>query len=152
MEQVQVLIDGKTYSVIGGAFWDMLEAVKEIPGRAYERKMWRLPLSLEEIRVQLAPLQVVDEDGLLDAEIADIRRVQNRLLELEPEIRQRTSGLYADVKSYSYRSKSRIKAGKAITMSNLDHAIEYAKLSIEQLTEPQIKSLYSALRIMEGEE
>src|SRR5438552_8296461 len=101
MEQVNVSIEGQPYSVIGDEFYPMLEQVKAIPGRKYIEKVWHLPLSLDEARAQLAPLHVVDEDGLLEAEIADIQRVQARILELKPAIERREHDLYDDFSRYS---------------------------------------------------
>jgi len=150
MEQIKVSIDGKPYSVIGGDFYEMLEAVKAIPSRSYERKIWCLPLSLEEARTTLAPLQVVDEDGLLEAEIADIQHVQSRILELKARIEQRVQSLDREVSGYSRNSKSSIKYGLAKSSSMLSYALRYASLPVEKLTEPQIKTLYAALREMEG--
>ncbi len=152
MDKIQVSIQDKCYSVIGGEFAAMLAAVKSLPGRRFtEKKVWQLPQSLEEARAALAPLQVLDEDGLLEAEIADIQRVQQRLLELQPQIEARTHDLYGEMQGYSFRSKSSIRAGKAMEYGRLGHALDYAKLPVEQLTEPQVKTLYAALRDMEGE-
>jgi hypothetical protein len=151
MEQVKVSIENRTYSVIGGEFWEMLEQVKSLPGRQFtSQKIWQLPFSLDEARARLAPLQVVDEDGLLEAEIKDIQRVQARILELRESIEKEVHSLDREVSSYSYRSKSRIKAGKAVEMGRLGYALQYASVPVEQLTEPQIKTLYAALRDMEG--
>ena len=149
MDQVQITVTDGSYKVIGGEFWEMLEKVKSIPGRKYERKVWTLPISLEEARKQLHPLQVVDEDALLEAEIADIQRVQARLLELRDAIERRVNTLDSEISRYSYRSKSSIKAGKAHDSALLYHALENASLPLEKLTEPQIKSMYAALREVE---
>ena|SRR5690348_11618427 len=149
MEQIQVSIEGRSYNVVGGKFWEMLEKVKGIPGRQYEQKVWRLPLSLEEARAKLSPLQVVDGDGLLDVEVADIQRVQSRLQELRPRIERRISDLDSEVRGYSRNSVSSIKAGKARASALLSHALDYAVMPVEKLTEPQIKTLYAALRDME---
>jgi hypothetical protein len=152
MEQIRVSIEGNPYSVIGGAFWDMLAQVKTIPGRTMgAQKVWSLPVALAEARAALAPLQIVDEDGLLDAEIADIQRVQARLLELRQPIERRIHDLYDELSRYSRNSKSSIRAGKAVEYGRLGHALDYAQLMIEALTEPQIKTMYAALRDMEEE-
>lgn len=149
MEQVTVFINGTPYAVIGGDFWSMLGRIKAIPSRSYSRKVWSLPLSLEDARSQLAPLQVVTEDELLDAEIADIQRVQTRLIELTAAIEKRTQVLDKEVARYSYRSKSSIKAGLAHDSSLLFHALEDARIPSEKLTEPQIKTMHAALRLLE---
>ncbi len=150
MEQIKVSIGGQPYSVIGGDFYEMLEQVKGIPGRQYDRKVWSLPATLEEARTTLAPLQIVDEDGMLDAEIADIQRVQARIQELRPKIERRVSDLDSEVRGYSRNSVSSIKAGKARASAMFSHALGYAILPVEKLTEPQIKTLYAALHDMEG--
>lgn len=150
MEQLHIATsDGGVYNVIGGAFWDMLQRVKAIPGRRYEQKVWVLPLTLEETREQLKPLRVVNEDDLLDAEIADIRRAQSRILELRDSIEQRIGVLNAEVSRYSRNSKSQIRYSKARDSALLSHALENAALPLEKLTEPQIKGMYAALREME---
>jgi hypothetical protein len=150
VDQVKVSIGGQPYSVIGSGFWEMLDQVKAIPGRSIDaQKVWRLPLSLDEARAQLAPLQIVDEDGLLEEEIADIQRIQARLLELRPAIERAVRTLDAEISGYSYRSKSNIKAGKMREAGRLSHALDYAQVPVEKLTEPQIKTLYAALRDME---
>ncbi len=150
MEHINVSIDGKPYSIIGGDFWEILEKVKSVPGRTMGAgKGWSLPIALDEARLLLAPLQIVDEDGLLDAEIADIQRVQSCLQELRPKIERRINALDSEVAGYSRNSVSSIKAGKARGSAMLSHALDYAIMSIERLTEPQIKTLYAALRDME---
>lgn len=152
MDKIQVSIQGKSYSVIGSEFGEMLSAVKSLPGRQFTAtKVWQLSQSLEEARTALAPLQVLDEDGLLEAEIADIQRVQQRLLELQSQIEARMSSLSGEIKRYSFRSKSRIRASLVQEYGRLDHALADAKLPVEQLTEPQIKTMYAALRDMERE-
>jgi hypothetical protein len=149
MEQIQVTIEGKPYSVIGGEFYAMLNAVKDIPGCAYRNKVWELPCLLDEARVALAPLQVVDEDGLLEAEIADIQRIQAQIVEMRSRIEWRISVLDQDVRGYSRNSKSSIKYGLASKSSLLGYALQYASVPVEKLTEPQIKTLYAAAREME---
>lgn len=150
MEQVKVSIKDQLYSVIGDEFWEMLERVKNIPGRQYIQNAWRLPGTLDEARASLAPLRVVNDDELLEAEIKDIQRVQARILELRGVIEKEMNSLSGEVSSYSYGSKSRIKAGKAVAMGRLGHALDYASMPVEQLTDPQIKTLYAALRDIEG--
>lgn len=151
MDSIKVSIEGSNYSVIGGDFWDMLAEVKDVPGRKFVDKVWHLPCSLEKARELLAPLQIVNEDGQLEAEVADIQRVQKRVKEFAATIQSRSSTLYDEVQSYSRMSKSRVRAGKASTMTMLDYALQYADIPVEKLTEPQIKTLYAALREI-GEE
>lgn len=152
MEQIKIVIEDMPYSVIGGDFWAMLEQVKSIPGRTIDRqKVWHLPSSIEEVRRQIQPYQMVTEDELLDAEVADVQRVQARLLEMRPAIEEKMSTLDDEIGRYSYRSKSRIKGSMMQNNGCLYHALEYASMPVEKLTEPQIKTLYAALRRM-GEE
>jgi hypothetical protein len=154
MEKIQIRIDRKSYSVIGDEFWSMLEHIKAIPSRTFGtiggQRVWEVPGSLEDVQQQLQPLQVLDDEGLLQAELADIGRVQARLLELAPTIEQRIQALDREMSGYSFRSKSSVKAGLAHDSSLLAHALENAGFPVEQLTEPQIKGMYAALKLMEG--
>lgn len=150
MEQIQVSIQGKPYNVIGGKFYDMLVAVKAIPGRQYLQKVWQLPLTLEEARVELAPLQVVDEDGQLEAEIADIQQTQALILAQKVRIEQWIVELDDEIARFSRNSVSSIKHGRAVQRACLQYALEYALLPLEKLTEPQIKTMYAAMRDLEG--
>jgi hypothetical protein len=54
-DRIQVHIDGKEYSVVGGSFQDMLGAVKQISGRRFigEQKAWQIPGSREDVQAQL---------------------------------------------------------------------------------------------------
>lgn len=152
MDKIAVSIDDRTLFVIGNGFWEMLGQVKSIPGRTMgAQKVWELPLSLDDARAHVSPLQIVDEDGLLDAEIADIQRVQAQILSMKLAIEARIEILSGEVSRYSRRSKSSIKAGVARTSACLSHALDYAAMPIEILAEPQIKTLYAALRCMEEE-
>lgn len=54
-DRIRVHIDNKEFSVVGGAFQDMLAAVKQINGRRFlgELKVWQLPGPVEDVRRQL---------------------------------------------------------------------------------------------------
>jgi hypothetical protein len=54
-DRIQVHIEGKAYSVVGGEFRDMLAVVKAVNGRRFvgELKVWQLPGTAEEIQDQL---------------------------------------------------------------------------------------------------
>lgn len=54
-DRIQVHIEGKAYSVVGGSFQDMLAAVKLINGRRFvgELKVWQLPGTVQQIKSQL---------------------------------------------------------------------------------------------------
>src|SRR5579872_5365600 len=153
MEQITVQIEGQPYSVVGADFWEMLGRVRAVPGRVFretgKQKTWELPCALEEARLLLAPLQIVDEDDLLDAEIADIWRVQRRLQELTSTIEQRVQELDGKIAGFSPGSRSKVKARYAHDSSLLSYALLYAGQPVEQLTGPQVKTLYAALRQME---
>lgn len=54
-DRIRVHIEGREYAVVGGAFQDMLAAVKQVSGRRFvgDLKVWQLPGSLDEIQRQL---------------------------------------------------------------------------------------------------
>ncbi|MBN1218824.1 MAG: hypothetical protein JXM69_07850 [Anaerolineae bacterium] len=54
-DRIRVHIEGKAFNVVGGEFYDMLAAVKQINGRRFvsELKVWQLPGPLPEVRRQL---------------------------------------------------------------------------------------------------
>ena len=70
-DKISLLIDGDDYWVEGGDFDDILEAVKAIPGRAYDRfeKTWTVAGSPQRIARILVPLRLmnVDDDPVGDS-------------------------------------------------------------------------------------
>lgn len=55
-DRIRVQIEGKLYNIIGGAFQEMLAAVKQINGRRFDgnSKLWQLPGTTRQIQDQLA--------------------------------------------------------------------------------------------------
>lgn len=148
---LQIETDGQVYTVTGGDFYDMLAEVKAIPGRRWdgERKLWKLPLTLAEAKDALSEYQILsDEDEVIDAEIAEIAKLQQMILEDEEKVLAEVQSLDAKVKNYSFRSKSSIKASLATEAACLRHAIASAKMPMEKLTEMQIKGMKAACRLM----
>ncbi len=54
-DRIRVHIENREFSVVGGAFKDMLVAIKQVTGRRFvgELKVWQLPGSAEDIQNQL---------------------------------------------------------------------------------------------------
>lgn len=151
MDRLKVEIEGKEFTVAGGGFHEMLAAVKEIQGRRWDgdRKLWALPITLEEAKEALSEYQILgDEDELIEAEIAEIKKFQAWILEDEPAIRAEIKKISVEVSRYSFHSRSRIKSGLATDEACLRHALGSARMPIEQLTEIQIRGMKKACELM----
>jgi hypothetical protein len=149
---LKVVVEGKEFAIAGGDFHERLSAVKAIAGRRCSGPpdyIWSLPLTLEEVREVLSEYQILgDEDEVLDAEIAEIQKLQGWILEDEAQVLAEAQSLDAKVKGYSFRSKSSVKASLARDAACLHHAINSAKLPVEKLAEIQIKGMKAACSLM----
>jgi hypothetical protein len=154
---LKVEIEGKEYTIVGDDFYSMLARVKDIQGRQWgeplgKGKVWVLPGTLSEIGEILSPLEVLaDEDEVLNKELEEIAKIQKYVLDNERAISEESDNLGRQARSYSFNSKSRFKAAHLRNSGMLSHAIDYAKLPIEELSAPQIATLKAAVRYMEGE-
>jgi hypothetical protein len=149
---LKIIVEGKEYTLAGGEFYEMKAAVSAIEGRHCSGPpdyIWNLPLTLEEAREMLGDYQILgDEDEVLDAEIAEIQKIQKWILEDEVEVLDEALRLDTKVKSYSFRSKSSVKASLAREAACLHHAITSAKIPVEKLAEIQIKGMKAACSLM----
>lgn len=87
------------------------------------------------------------EDARLAAEIEKIRADQRYILEQRAWLEEAIEALDADIKRYSYRSRSAVKARKAHDRALFRHALDYAEMPVEHLTEMQVRSLAAARRV-----
>jgi hypothetical protein len=148
---LKVEIEGKEFQVTGGNFYDILTSVKAVPGRRWDgdRKLWILPLTIAEAKEALSEYKILgDEDEVIDAEIAEIEKLQKWILEDEEKVLTEAQSLDTKVKSYSFHSKSSVKASLATEAACLHHAINSAKMPIEKLAEIQIKGMKAACKYM----
>lgn len=152
---LNVQVEGKTLELTGGDFWAMKEFVADrdrFPGREYEgdRKLWVVPdVSLNEFK-SLVEAQswslLTNEDEALEAELSAIQSIQNWVRWHSEEISYRSEIAAAKAMEYSYRSKSREKTAAMVASGCFHHALKYAKMPVEELSEPQIATLKSALK------
>lgn len=149
IQTLKIEVAGKEYTVVGGDFYSMLAQVKNIEGRKWDgdRKLWKVPGSLDEVRSSLGGLQILgDEDEVLDAEIAEIQKLQKWILEDVPAIEQEIASLEADRGGYT--GKWRSKEAKRKGAWCLRCALKSASQSVEKLTEPEINGMKRACEIM----
>ncbi len=75
MDRIHVEIDGDRYWVEGGDFEDMLEAVRSLTGRKFDRdeKIWQLSQTENEVARAVLPYRLMYEDA--DA-LSDSRPLQ----------------------------------------------------------------------------
>ena len=91
IQTLKIEVSGKEYTVTGSDFYSMLDSVRAVEGRKWngDLNLWMLPGTVEEIRTALPGLQILgDEDEVLDAEIAAIKKLQQWILEDVPAIEQ----------------------------------------------------------------
>jgi hypothetical protein len=149
IQALKIEIEGKEYTVTGADFYSMLSQVKELEGRKWDgdRKLWKLPGALDEVRAILSDLQILgDEDEVLDAETAEIKNFQKWILEDIPAIEQEIADLEANKGGYT--GKWRNKEAKRKGAWCLRCAIKAASQPIEKLTEPEINGMKRACEIM----
>lgn len=90
------------------------------------------------------------EDAKLAAELAVVRDDQKYILSRREWIEGAIEALNENVRTYSSMSTSRVKARKSHDATLFYHALRYAQMPVEDLTEMQIRSLSSARRLAEG--
>ncbi len=126
-----------------------------------EHKVWLVNASAaaEAIEVTRRYFDVLDvrnksaedvEEALIDAELAEIEANRQFILERAEEIEKRIGALDANVKSYSYSSRSVHKAAQARESALLAHALSNARMAAEELTEMQVRGLAAAVRKLGG--
>jgi hypothetical protein len=147
---IKVRIDNDLFFVVGGEFDEMLAAVKEIPGRRYELKIWTLPYSLSKVQEFLEPygFKVVTSDELLNLEIDEISDYQELLKVNLPLLEAKIQELDKLRKGYAFRSKSNNAARYSRDSACLDHAKHTVDKPLETLTELEVKGLFRACEIM----
>jgi hypothetical protein len=147
---IKIEIQNKEFTLSGGEFYDMLSSVKAIQGRRWDddRKLWLLPVTLDEAREILSEYEILDEDEALDFEAAEIQKLQKQITENQAEVLAEVHRLDTKVKSYSFRSKSSVKSSLAIDAANLRYAINSAKIPIADLADIQIAGMKSACKLM----
>jgi len=149
IQTLKIEIAGKEYTVTGGDFYEMLSQVKAVEGRRWDgdRKLWILPGAIEEVRASLPELQILGgEDEVLDAEIAEIKKLQGWILEDFSAIEQEIADLEANKGGYT--GKWRNKEAKRRGAWCLRCAVKSASQPIEKLTEPEIAGMKRACEIM----
>jgi hypothetical protein len=121
---IKVQVEGELLFVVGGEFDEMLETVKEIPGRRYDLKIWTLPYSLSKVHEFLEPygFKVVTSDELLNMEIEEISAHQELLKVNLPLLDAKIQELDKLRKGYAFRSKSRDAVRYSRDSACLGHA------------------------------
>jgi len=97
---------------------------------------------------QIAAMEDETENKALIAEIEQIKADQAYILENEERIEQVIKDLSVQISRYSFSSKSSIKGNLARTKALLQHSLDNARISVERLTELQVKGLASAVRYL----
>lgn len=149
IQTLKIEVSGKEYTVTGSDFYSMLDSVRAVEGRKWngDLNLWMLPGTVEEIRTALPGLQILgDEDEVLDAEIAAIKKLQQWILEDVPAIEQEIADLEANKGGYT--GKWRNKDAKRRGAWCLRCAIKSASQPVEKLTEPEINGMKRACEIM----
>jgi hypothetical protein len=151
---LKITIEGKEYTVTGGKFYDMLNAVKEIDGRKYDgdHKRWILPIPLEPLEQYLEEFGyriIAGEEDLINAEFEEIKRIRELLEAYRERAEQVREGLDESRKTYSFRSTSRKAASIATDAACLRNALNSLKKPIESLAEIEIRGMKRACEILE---
>jgi hypothetical protein len=154
-DSIKVHIEGKEYTVTGGAFRDMLIAVKSIEGRRFDgaSKTWMLTVSLEVVRETLEA-EGYEVHGAGDQErsaLEDANAAQMFIRANADEIREMLKSLRADYERYSYKSTSGVKVQIGRRMAMFQHALEYAEKDLDQLDPQAIATLVKAGHVVRGE-
>ena len=89
------------------------------------------------------------EEAKLEAEIAQIGNNRQVILSRTAEIETIISELSAIISRYSYSSASRVKEAYAKDRALLQHSLDNAKLTVEQMTELQVRGLAAAVKYLE---
>jgi hypothetical protein len=146
---LKIQVEGKEFVVTGGDFYEILAEVKAIQGRRWDGDhiLWVLPLTLAEAKEALSDYKILgDEDEVIDAEIEEVEKLQEWILEDIPKIQAEIESLEADRGGYT--GKWRSKAAKRSGAWCLRCAIKVAEKSVEEITGPEIASMKRACEIM----
>lgn len=139
---------------------DAVRAIKAIEGRRWDAssKSWFVPIEAkaEAIEVIGKFFKVVDpatanvKMAKIDALMAEVSENQKAILDNQERIEGLIEDLSGQIRRYSPRSVSSVKAGKAQDRALLQHALDNAKLDPASMTELQIKGLAAAVRYLES--
>jgi hypothetical protein len=154
-DSIEVEIEGRTFSVVGGGFREMLAAIRDIEGRTFDgqRKVWMLPCSLEVAREALEA-EGYEVQGAGDQErsaLEEANAAQMFIRANADEIREMQASLRADYERYSFRSKSGVKQQIGRRMAMLEHALSYAEADLTTLDSQAISTLVKAGHVVKGE-
>jgi hypothetical protein len=154
-DSIKVEVEGRTVSVVGGGFREMLAAIKDIEGRTFDgqRKVWTLPCSLEVAREALEAegYEVHGEGDQQRSALEDANAAQMFIRTNADEIREMLKSLRADYERYSYKSTSGVKVQIGRRMAMFQHALEYAEKDLDQLDPQAIATLVKAGHVVRGE-
>ena len=89
------------------------------------------------------------EDAALEAEIEQIKANQAWIIQNEDDIRELIGKLSQRISRYSYTSKNSEKAAFASDRALLEHALDNARLPLEQLAEVQVRGMAAVVRRMQ---
>lgn len=89
------------------------------------------------------------EEMKVISEIAEIKKNQQYIIENKKRVTRLEKELSDLVASYSFRSKSRVKAGYARNAALLRHSVHNAEVAIDEITEVQVRGLAAAVRYLE---
>jgi hypothetical protein len=152
---IKVEIEGRTFSVVGGGFREMLAAIKDIEGRTFDgqRRVWTLPCSLEVARETLEA-EGYEVQGAGDQERSNLEEANAAQMFIRAnadEIREMLKSLRADYERYSYKSTSGVKVQIGRRIGMLEHALRYAQVDLTTLDGQAIATLIKAGHVVKGE-
>lgn len=138
-----------------------IKEIKRLEGRRWDAasKAWFVPSASKAEAVEILSkfFEVVDaekvgESGVklakLNAMINEIIENQKYILSHKERIEELIAEKDAQVRGYSYRSTSRVKAALAADSALLWHALENATLDPSRMTELQVRGLAAAVRYL----
>jgi hypothetical protein len=154
-DSIKVEVEGRTFSVVGGGFREMLAAIKDIEGRTFDgqRRVWTLPCSLEVARETLEA-EGYEVQGAGDQERSNLEEANAAQMFIRAnadEIREMLKSLRADYERYSYRSTSQTKQQIGRRIGMLEHALRYAQSDLTKLDSQAIATLVKAGHVLKGE-
>lgn len=153
-DSIKIITENTEYTVIGGTFYEMLAAIKDIPGRKFNsaKRAWTIPASLEVVRETLEA-KGYEVHGEADQERFSLENAvaaQAYIREHEAELREMTQNLRYTYDDYSFRSRSAVKEQIGRRISLLEFGLANSTLSPENLDQRSRGALIKVMNILKG--
>lgn len=111
-------------------------------------KVWGVSAEYADKATEIYNRYFGDTDAQIEKEIEQIKANQAAILEMEEHINEAIAALDDAISRYSFQSKSSIKGRMCRDMALLRHALNNARVPVDELVELQVRGMAAAIRLL----